>query len=136
MNGTGEGIVVIRRTRRAGRVTWADRLVVYVLVGAALVLMLVPVGRGAGEWVVVRGADGFEVRLPLHSDERLEVPGPLGTTVVEIAGGHARVTESPCPNGICVSMGEIEDPGRSVVCVPNEVLVTIEGASAQDAVTR
>jgi hypothetical protein len=127
---------MIHRTRRAGRVTWADRLVVYIIVGAALVLMLVPVGRGAGERVIVRGADGFEARLPLDTDERLEVPGPMGTTVVEILGGRARVTESPCPNGICISMGEIEDPGRSVVCVPNEVLVTIEGAAAQDAVTR
>jgi hypothetical protein len=129
---------VVRRPVRYGRVTWADRLVVYAIVGAALVLMLVPVGRGSEAWVRIRGANGFELNLPLDNDETVEVPGPLGTTVVRIAGGQARVVESPCAGQLCVSMGRIDQPGRSIVCVPNEVVVTVvsERAASSDAVTR
>jgi hypothetical protein len=133
-----DGVLVIRRARRRGRVTWADRLVVYVIVGTALVLMLAVAGLGGeGATVLIRGAAGFEVAVPLDTEHTVEVPGPLGTTVVEVADGRASVVESPCPGKLCIAMGRIDKPGRSVVCIPNEVVVAIEGRSGRaDAVTR
>jgi hypothetical protein len=131
-------VLVVRRASRRARVTWADRLVVYAIVGAALVLMLVPIRLGAdGTSVRVRGVGGFDVVVPLDADRRIDVPGPLGTTVVQVTEGRAHVVESPCPGRLCIAMGHIDAPGRSVVCVPNEVIVTIEGrGGAADAVTR
>jgi hypothetical protein len=124
--------------RRPGRVTRADRLVVYVVVGVALVLMLVPVGRGEETWVRIQGANGYQLDLPLNVDETVSVPGPLGRTVVEVKDGHVCVVSSPCPEKICMSMGRISQAGRSLVCVPNKVVVTLEGkaATSPDAVTR
>jgi len=94
-------------------VTFADRLVLYVLVG-------------------------FEHVVVLGSENTVEVEGPLGTTVIEVAGGAARVLSSPCPHQVCVKMGAVDSPGRSVVCVPNRVVVTMvgDGPTATDAVTK
>ena len=118
--------------------TFADRLVLYVLVGAALVLLLTGGGRGSGAAVRITGDGGFERLVPLGSDVTVEVAGPLGTTVVEVADGEARVLSSPCPHELCVKMGAVRTLGRAVVCVPNRVVVTVvgDGPTPTDAVTR
>jgi len=118
--------------------TFADRLVLYVLVGVALVLLLTGGGRGEGTTVRITGDGGFERLVPLGSDINVEVAGPLGTTVVEVAAGEAGVFSSPCPHELCVKMGAVRTPGRAVVCVPNRVVVTIvgDGPTPTDAVTR
>ncbi|HYW68542.1 MAG TPA: NusG domain II-containing protein [bacterium] len=123
--------------RRRTLVTLADRLVVYVLVGTALVLLLTGGGGGEGAAVRITG-DDFERVVSFGEGGRIEVEGPLGVTVVELAGGTARVVSSPCPHRLCVKMGAVSAPGRSVVCVPNRVAVTVvgEGPASTDAVTR
>jgi len=124
-------------TKKRTLVTLADRLVVYVLVGAALVLLLTGGGGGEGAAVRITG-DDFEHVASFGSDERVEVEGPLGVTVVELSGGTARVVSSPCPHRLCVKMGAVSAPGRSVVCVPNRVAATVvgDGPASTDAVTR
>jgi hypothetical protein len=123
--------------------TYADRIVLYVLVGAAVALLLNGIGRGEGTAVRIVGADGFEQVVPIGDVCEVDVPGPLGTTVIEVAGGEARVLSSPCPHQLCVKAGAVRRPGTAVVCVPNEVVVTIVGDgtdgdsdAAMDAVTR
>jgi hypothetical protein len=73
--------------------------------------------KGAGQtWV-----------FPLEAEEMLPVHGPLGDTVVEISAGSVRVVSSPCANQTCVAAGHIHGQGRWVACLPNGVVVSIEG---------
>ena len=39
----------------------------------------------------------------------------------------AQVTVSDCPTQDCVHMGEITRGGQSIVCLPEQVVVTLEG---------
>lgn len=59
--------------------------------------------------------------------EMISVPGPLGATVVEVREGKARVLASPCGNQTCVAAGAIGSHGQWIACLPNKVLVSIEG---------
>jgi len=47
---------------------------------------------------------------------------------LEIKNGAIRVAESDCPKGVCKQMGWVRTPGRSIVCVPNKVLIELRGA--------
>jgi hypothetical protein len=78
------------------------------------------------EELIVKGPGGSWV-FPLEAEERIEVPGPLGTTVVELRDGEARVLASPCTNQLCVSAGAVRRRGQWIACLPNSVLVTVEG---------
>jgi hypothetical protein len=78
------------------------------------------------EELIVKGPGGSWV-FPLEAEEQIEVPGPLGTTVVELRAGRARVLVSPCTNQLCVSAGAIHRRGQWIACLPNSVLVTVEG---------
>ena len=139
---TTRGHRVVPLTRRdvggGPLLTWADRFVVYILVGCGVVLLAAAGSGGGGGRARIEGAEGYSRVVRLDRDATYEVPGPLGTSVVEVRGGRARMVSSPCPEHVCMGMGPARRPGDSIVCVPNGVVVTVLGAPAReaDAVTR
>lgn len=82
-----------------------------------------PAGSEASIWV----AGQETMRVPLSVDRRLEVEGAVGRSVIEIADGAVRVLDSPGPRKICVRMGWLREAGDSAICLPNQVVVRIEG---------
>jgi hypothetical protein len=112
----------------------------YVCLLAALALILaaaIPVYGGAGDQYTIslKGEGGAWV-FPRDAEETVTVPGPLGDTVVDIRGGQARVLSSPCQNQTCVAAGAIRRHGQWTACLPNRVLVSVEGRgkrSGEDA---
>jgi hypothetical protein len=124
--------------RRTALLTWADRLVLYVLVGCGVVLFAASRGGSAGGSARVRGAGGYDRVVRLDEDARYEVPGPFGASVIEARGGSVRMVSSPCPEHVCERMGPAGAAGETIVCVPNGVSVTVLGVPERrtDALTR
>ena len=118
--------------------TWADRVVLYVLVGCGVVLLAASRGGSASGLARIRGENGYDQVVRLDEDARYEIPGPLGTSVVEVRRGSVLMVSSPCPGHICERMGPASAAGETIVCVPNGVAVTVLGAPERrsDAVTR
>lgn len=46
---------------------------------------------------------------------------------VEIRDAAIRVAQSDCPKGVCRQAGWVRTLGRSIVCVPNRVLIELKG---------
>jgi hypothetical protein len=88
-------------------------------------------GGGNGREFLIRGP-GESWVFPQEAAETIRVPGPLGDTVVELRNGRARVLSSPCANQTCVASGEIRSHGQWIACLPNQVLVAVEGAGGED----
>lgn len=111
--------------------------VVLLLIVAALVLwLLLPKAAGA-RVVLARGGEELG-RYALDKPCRVEVSGANGfslTLVVE--DGVAHVEESTCPDLICQRHAPISKAGESIVCLPGQVSVTVEGGEGHgpDAVT-
>ena len=76
--------------------------------------------------VLIKGA-GRKWVFPLNAEETIEVSGPLGNTVVRIQDNRAWVESSPCDNQVCVAAGFLSGRGEFAACLPNFVLVFIEG---------
>lgn len=112
------------------RATRLDRVVV-VLVAVACAASFALFGRaGAGERVVVL-VDGVPRFVAgLDSDRTVRLDGPLGETVISIHEGRVCVLDSPCPRKVCMGMGSVSRGGEMVACVPNRLLIRIEGAAA------
>jgi len=47
----------------------------------------------------------------------------------EVKSGRIRVSESDCKNHVCMEEGWIMNPGQSIVCLPNRVVVEIPAGS-------
>jgi hypothetical protein len=65
--------------------------------------------------------------FPLDAEETVNAQGPLGTTVVRIHENQVWVESSPCDNKICVAAGHLRNNGEFAACLPNNVLIMIEG---------
>ena len=62
----------------------------------------------------------------------IKVRGKLYYTVVQIQNGKVFVKESDCPDKICQRHIAISRPGEMIVCLPNRVIIKIEGNSNDD----
>ena len=65
--------------------------------------------------------------FPLDAEETVHVQGPLGSTVVRIHENQTWVESSPCDNKVCVAAGHLRGNGEFAACLPNKVLIMIEG---------
>jgi len=61
----------------------------------------------------------------------IRIPAGDGSeaTIEVLETGKARVTDSPCPDKTCVRTGWISRPGQAIVCLPNRIVVRIEGSA-------
>lgn len=82
---------------------------------------------GAGEEVRIVGADGHEIIASLHEDRAIEIPGPLGRSVIEIRDGRVRFVSSPCHGQLCVHAGWLHFGGEFTACLPNRISLAVVG---------
>ncbi len=121
---------------RGLELTHGDKLLMVSLLVLGLASIFVVdhlVGKGSVAVVEVDGQMAH--RLDLSVDCQKVVAVPLGDMVIEVRQGRVRVSSSPCPHKLCVSVGWVHQAGGLIVCVPNRVLVRVEGQEEVDAVT-
>lgn len=91
---------------------------------------------GAPERAVVKSDGRLVAELPLTAPRKLEVSGPLGTTVIEVQPGRARVQSDPGPRQYCVRQGWLTRPNAVALCAPNHVsLALVGGKPAYDSLS-
>jgi hypothetical protein len=64
----------------------------------------------------------------LLKDTELTLNGPMGKTEVIIKKGQAWISDAPCSHQICRHMGRIRKTGQMLVCIPNRIIIKIEGS--------
>jgi len=82
-----------------------------------------------GSWVVIEVDQKVVKRAPLSMNQIIDVKGKLGITQVEIRDGRAHILRSPCLNKVCIKSGYIQYADRLAACIPNRVVVRIQGTS-------
>lgn len=105
-------------------------------VAAVLCGLLFPLAWRGGhpEKALIRSGGEVFAEIDLQVRKTLEVPGPLGTTVIAIDAGRARVVADPGPRQYCVHQGWLSRPGDVAICAPNRVSLQILGrGSAYDS---
>lgn len=66
--------------------------------------------------------------LDLNRDTDMIINGYGGSTDhLVIKDGYASITEASCPDKVCVRTGKIHKTGELIVCLPNRVVVSVEG---------
>ena len=103
---------------------------------AAGIAALAPIAfsGGAPEKAVVRRDGVVVAELPLTQARRIEVAGALGTSVIEVQPGRARVASDPGPRQYCVRQGWLTQPNAIAICAPSHISLSIAGrASSHDS---
>ena len=107
-------------------------LIISLLAVAAALWFYLPRSQ-SGQLTVVISVAGEEThRVPLSDFTETTVTGGSYTLRVSTRDGGVAVTDSDCPTQDCVHTGVITRAGQSIVCLPAQVVVHLEG-TAPDA---
>ena len=77
---------------------------------------------------IIRSGGKIFREVSLSRDQKIEVPGPLGVSVVSIRNRKARIASDPSPRQYCVRQGWLKQAGEIAICLPNQVSVELGGA--------
>ena len=70
--------------------------------------------------------DGEEIgRYYLNRDGTFSLNG--GSNVLVVENGEAWVSEANCPDKVCMGMGKISRNGEFIACLPNRLIIVVEG---------
>jgi hypothetical protein len=122
-------------TRYLSRPRIADGILLVLLIALTVYSPRFLPASVAGELLTVKTPD-LTFEIPLDTDGRHTVSGPLGTAYLVIQKGRAHLENAPCPLKICEAMGTIERSGQVIVCLPNRIVVKVAGQEEVDAVSR
>ncbi len=107
-------------------------LLCVVLLLCAVALPLYLWGGRSGRTVRVEVDGTLYGRWSLSQDAEI----PIGEhNLLRIQGGEAVMQSADCPDRLCVAHLPISLAGQSIVCLPNRVVVLVEGEPETDAVT-
>ena len=100
-----------------------------ILGGAALVGASFPLfwQGGLADRAIIRQEGKVFAEVDLKARREFAVPGPLGTTLIAVEPGRARVVADPGPRQYCVRQGWLMRPGEIAICAPNRVSLQIAG---------
>lgn len=83
---------------------------------------------GAADKAVIRSGGKVFRELPLSRDTLIEVPGPLGLSMISIHNHQARIFSDPSPRQYCVKQGWLKQAGEVAICLPNQVSLELSGS--------
>lgn len=76
--------------------------------------------------VVVQHKNDEVLRVDIKENASYVIAGTLGEVLVEIQDEAVRVEKENSPYHLCSIQGWVEDTGRPIICLPNEIVVKIE----------
>lgn len=82
--------------------------------------------------VAVISVDGEEYeRIDLSAVKEaydIEISTDFGKNTVHVEPGAISVTSASCPDKVCVKQGRLSGGGVPIVCMPNRLVISIEGS--------
>ena len=70
-------------------------------------------------------------RYPIDTDRVITVDTGSGIIEITINNGEAYVSYADCPQGICAHHKPVSRSGESIICVPHEVVISIESEDSE-----
>ena len=112
-----------------------DILIIICALAAALALYaLSQLQLGEPATTVIVTVDGREeLRVPLALNDTYEIAQQDGSVnVLEVSDKAVRMVEANCRDGLCISQGAMRTAAKTIVCLPHNLVVRLEGGAPQD----
>lgn len=72
------------------------------------------------------------LRIDMTVDATYTVEATLGTVTIEVKDGQIRVEKETSPYHYCSLQGWVKDTHVPIVCLPNDLLITLQGVEDGD----
>lgn len=86
-------------------------------------------GKDGDAFVVIKVDGQAYGKYDLAADQTIDING---TNTLVIRDGQADMKDASCPDKLCVHQKAISRDGESIICLPNKIVVTIEGGKKSE----
>ena len=87
---------------------------------------------GVADRAIVKRDGELVTELALNAPRKYEVVGAIGTTVIEVQPGRARVLSDPGPRQYCVQQGWLTRANAVAICAPNHVTLQLSARGGRN----
>ncbi|WP_249029894.1 NusG domain II-containing protein [Tannockella kyphosi] len=109
-------------------------LIIGIVLLASIVSLYLVVFTSPGTSVIISVQGEFFGEYDITENQEIVIDD---CNVICIEDGKVSMVSADCPDHLCIQQGEIELVGESIICLPNQVIVSIEGNDTQiDAVAK
>lgn len=108
-----------------------------IILGIAFTILIAVTGTNGSKVVVTVGGELYGT-YDLNVDQEISIEQSGHINKVTIKDHKVSMVFSDCKNQICVKHKDIDSSNESITCLPNKVMVTIEGSEegGYDAVSK
>ena len=89
--------------------------------------------KKSGSRILMVQTQGERYAYSMEKNMRLEFSGPCGKSIIIIENEEAWFENSDCENRICVESGKISRPNQWAACLPNGIIIYIEGEEEKES---
>ena len=115
--------------RRFGK---KDIILVAVIIAASVIAAFIAFATSHKGNAVVITVSGEEYgRYPIDTDRVITVDTGSGINEITVNNGETYVSYADCPQGICAHHKPVSRSGESIICVPHEVVISIESEDSE-----
>lgn len=111
-----------------------DRIAVLAVVLIIVVALYAAKNRGGSLVVVSVKGEVYGTAL-LSDDETISLDIEGCINIIQMEKGEVSMAEANCPDGLCTQQRPVSRTGEVIICLPNKVMVLIEGRGEYDAIS-
>lgn len=89
--------------------------------------------KKSGSRILMVQTQGERYAYSMGKNMRLEFSGPCGKSIIIIENEEAWFEHSDCENRVCVESGKISRPNQWAACLPNGIIIYIEGEEEKES---
>lgn len=101
-------------------------VLILILIAVILFVCIRVFVEDKGKYVKVYVNEKLTKTFDLEIDQEYFIETKRGYNLLVIKDGKARVLDADCPDKICVDKGAISKNDESIICLPHNVVVTID----------
>lgn len=110
------------------------KLLVILSIVIISIFIVISITKEPGSIAEIYYEDKLVLTIDLNIDKEYIVDGKMGNVLLEVKNKQIRVKEENSPKHICSKEGFIGDSSRTLICLPNKIIVKIVGESSIDGV--
>jgi len=100
---------------------------IVVIVAAVLIWIFISKNEMKTGFYALIHSEGKVTRISLDINKTYTISSSEGMNVLTVENGYIYVSEADCPDKICINQGKINKTGETIICLPHELVVEIEG---------
>lgn len=108
------------------------KLIITIIIITTVTITIINLSKKETSAAIVYYEDKEVLKIDMNINKEYTIKGYLGDVKIEVKDHKLRVIEESSPNHICSKMGYIKDSTKSLVCLPNKIIIKIKNTKDED----